>query len=80
MLVFQNAAAAEAFRILESLEPEWEVLEEDNREAAALLLTYAAGVKVRRAKIAKRADAWARGTSTHSYTSLRGHAHGSIDF
>jgi hypothetical protein len=43
VLVFQDTAAAEAFRMLEGLEPEWEVLEEDNGEGAALLLTYAAG-------------------------------------
>ncbi len=43
VLVFQDAAAAEAFCILEGLGPEWEVLEEDNREAADLLLTCAAG-------------------------------------
>jgi hypothetical protein len=43
VLVFKNAAAAEAFRILEGLEPEWEVLEKDDREAGDLLLTCAAG-------------------------------------
>jgi hypothetical protein len=46
VLVFNEAAAAEAFRILEDLGPEWEVLEEDNRETSGLLLTCAAeGVK-----------------------------------
>jgi hypothetical protein len=43
VLVFKEAATAEAFRILEGLGPEWEVLEEDNREAADLLLTCTAG-------------------------------------
>jgi hypothetical protein len=40
---FKEATAAEAFRILEGLGPEWEVLEEDNREVADLLLTCTAG-------------------------------------
>jgi hypothetical protein len=43
VLVFKDAAAAEAFRILEGLGPGWEVLEPDNREAADLLLTCMAG-------------------------------------
>jgi len=43
VLVFQDATAAEAFPIVEGLGPEWEVLEQDNREAADLLLTCAAG-------------------------------------
>jgi hypothetical protein len=46
VLVFQDATAAEAFPIVEGLGPEWKVLEQDNREAANLLLTCAAqGVK-----------------------------------
>jgi hypothetical protein len=46
VLVFQDATAAEAYPIVEGLGPEWEVLEQDNREAANLLLTCAArGVK-----------------------------------
>jgi hypothetical protein len=43
VLVFQDATAAEAFPIVEGLGPEWEVLKLDNREAADLLLTCAAG-------------------------------------
>jgi hypothetical protein len=43
VLVFQDATAAEAFPIVEGLGPEWEVLEQDNREATDLLLTCAAG-------------------------------------
>jgi hypothetical protein len=46
VLMFKDAAAAETFRILEDLGPEWEVRGQDNPEAAALLLTCAAeGVK-----------------------------------
>jgi hypothetical protein len=46
VLVFQDATAAEAIPIVEGLGPEREVLEQDNREAADLLLTCAArGVK-----------------------------------
>jgi hypothetical protein len=43
VLVFKDAPAAEAFRILECLGPQWEVLEKDSWEAADLLLTCAAG-------------------------------------
>ena len=41
--MFEDAAAAEAIRILEGLGAQWEVLEKGSWEAADLLLTCAAG-------------------------------------
>ncbi len=78
VLAFEEAAAAEAFRIVEGLDPEWEVMGSSQELAGLLHRGGAGGREVRRAGPLERPQSRRRRTPAGPDHSFHGSPHGEV--